>query len=63
MDEIIEKLKSIRGMIDECISSYGGEESLDEEEVESSFPEKASSGDEVGDKIKLAATMLKKRMG
>lgn len=63
MADIIEKLKSIRNMIDECISEYEGEESDEGESEggEESYSDSSSSKD-VGDKIKMAASILKKRM-
>jgi hypothetical protein len=64
MSDIVEKLKQIKGLIDECISAQGaGEYEEEESEEESSPSESIGGGDDAGDKIKLAATMLKKRMG
>jgi hypothetical protein len=62
MSDVIEKLKQIQSLISECISSYDGEES-DEGEEEYSEEDSIGGGEDAGDKIKLAATMLKKRMG
>ena len=64
MSDIIEKLKQIQGLISECISSQGEEESPEEDAGEEEDTETYSdSGDEAGDKIKMAASLLKKRMG
>lgn len=60
MSDIVEKLKQIQSLISECISSQEGGE-YEEESEEGS--ESIGGGDEAGDKIKMAASMLKKRMG
>ena len=56
---IKEKLQQIKDLIDECLSEEGGEY----EEDESGESESIGGGEDAGDKIKMAATMLKKRMG
>lgn len=59
MDEKIkQKLQQIQSLVSECLSAEEGGEYEDEsnEEVE-------PSGDEAGDKIKMAASLLKRKMG
>ena len=64
MSDIIEKLKQIQSLISECISSQGtGEYEEEEESEEVEGSESTGGGDEAGDKIKMAASLLKKRMG
>lgn len=63
MSDIIEKLKQIQSLIAECISSQEGGEYEDEESEEVESEPSSFGGKDAGDKIKMAATMLKKRMG
>lgn len=58
MADIKEKLNKIKMLIDECLAESDGE-SYEEEDSEM----EDSSGDEPGDKIKMAAAMLKRKMG
>jgi len=63
MSDIIEKLKQIQSLISECISSQGEGEYEEEESEAVEGAESIGGGDEAGDKIKMAASLLKKRMG
>jgi hypothetical protein len=60
MDEKIkQKLQQIQSLVSECLSAEEGGEYEEEESMEEVEP----SGDVAGDKIKMAASMLKRKMG
>jgi len=60
----ISKLKQIKQLVEECISEYGADEGQEdpmEETSEGEAPmEMSDAGGSVSDKIKMAATMMKR---
>lgn len=59
--KIKEKLTQIQSLISECLSEESYEDESEEMSEESESAD--SNSEQAGDKIKMAASMLKRRMG